>query len=139
MRFLDQYPSVLSVWRNGDREDNIEKGDGGGRLKLLRWHVQASLFKLCCDRNSCSCEIQFGKVADDSGTDQVLLYDSYLEFNTFLMNWQLIFLGSLKKILLCMCSFVSQCGDMSACCVYLGSLLQAESFPLLYPDFFLLL
>lgn len=37
MRFLSQYPGVLTVWRNGDGGDNIEKeGAGAGRLKLLR-------------------------------------------------------------------------------------------------------
>lgn len=66
MRFLDQYPSVLTVWRNGDREDNIERGDRGGRLKLLRWHMSRHL---CCGGDFRSCEISFGKVAGDSGSD----------------------------------------------------------------------
>lgn len=47
MRFLDRHPSVLAVWRNGDREDNIEKEDGDGRLKLLRWLVPGLLCLSC--------------------------------------------------------------------------------------------
>lgn len=47
MRFLDRHPSVLALWRNGDREDNIEKEDGDGRLKLLRWLVPGLLCLSC--------------------------------------------------------------------------------------------
>lgn len=47
MRFLDQYPGVPSVWRNGVREDSIEKGDGGGLLKLLIWHMSRPLCLSC--------------------------------------------------------------------------------------------
>lgn len=37
----------MEKWGQGRREDNIEKGDGGGLLKLLIWHMSRPLCLSC--------------------------------------------------------------------------------------------